>query len=105
MSHQRRDLIFRVFISSTFEDMKIERNALQKAVFPQLREYCRQRNARFQAVDLRWGVSEESSYDQQTMPICLGELERCQKISPRPNFIVLLGNRYGWVPLPANIED
>jgi hypothetical protein len=101
---ERRDLIFRVFVSSTFEDMKPERNALQKVVFPQLREYCRQRNARFQAVDLRWGVSEESSFDQQTMSICMRELERCQQISPRPNFVVLLGNRYGWVPLPASIQ-
>ncbi len=101
---KRRDLIFRVFVSSTFEDMKPERNALQKAVFPALREYCRQRNARFQAVDLRWGVSEEASYDQQAMPICLKELERCQDVSPRPNFIILLGQRYGWVPLPAEID-
>jgi len=104
MSNERRDLIFRVFVSSTFEDLKPERNSLQKVVFPKLREYCRQRNARFQAVDLRWGVSEEASYNQQTMSICLRELERCQQVSPRPNFIVLLGNRYGWVPLPASIE-
>ena len=103
MSNQRRDLIFRVFVSSTFQDMKLERNALQQNVFPKLREYCRQRNARFQAVDLRWGVSEEASYDQQTMSICLRELEQCQQISPQPNFIILLGQRYGWVPLPARI--
>ena len=97
---QRKDLIFRVFISSTFEDMKPERNALQNEVFPTLREYCRQRNARFQAVDLRWGVSEQASYNQQTIPICLAELRRCQKVSPRPNFLILLGQRYGWIPLP-----
>ena len=37
------------------------------------------------------------------MNICLGEVERCQKTSPRPNFIVLLGDRYGWRPLPPEI--
>ena len=37
------------------------------------------------------------------MKICLGEIERCQKVSPRPNFIVLLGDRYGWRPLPYAI--
>ena len=37
------------------------------------------------------------------MPICLGEIERCQKVTPRPNFVVLLGDRYGWLPLPPDI--
>ena len=37
------------------------------------------------------------------MKICLGEIERCQKVSPRPNFIILLGDRYGWRPLPYAI--
>ena len=97
---QRRDLIFRVFVSSTFSDLVEERNALQESVFPELRQYCQQRGARFQAIDLRWGVSQEAALDQQTMNICRQELERCQELSPKPNFIVLLGNRYGWRPLP-----
>jgi len=99
----RRDLTFRVFVSSTFSDLVAERNALQEHVFPRLRDYCHQRGARFQAIDLRWGVSEEAALDQQTMIICLEELKRCQEISPRPNFIVLLGERYGWRPLPPRI--
>jgi NACHT domain- and WD repeat-containing protein len=100
----RRDLIFRVFVSSTFGDLVAERNALQEKTFPELRKYCQERGARFQAIDLRWGVSQEAALDQQTMRICLEELKRCQTLSPRPNFIVLLGNRYGWRPLPAEIE-
>jgi hypothetical protein len=94
---------FRIFVSSTFSDLKEERNALQERVFPRLRELCRQNGCRFQAVDLRWGVREEAGLDQQTMAICLGEIERCQRTTPRPNFIVLLGDRYGWRPLPAAI--
>jgi len=90
-------------VSSTFSDLKEERNALQEKVFPRLRELCMQHGCRFQAIDLRWGVSEEAALDQQTMKICLGEIERCQKTTPRPNFIVLLGDRYGWRPLPAEI--
>ncbi len=100
---QRRDLTFRVFVSSTFNDLKAERNALQQETFPKLREYCRQRGARFQAIDLRWGVSQEAALDQQAMNICFAELARCQELSPKPNFIVLLGQRYGWRPLPARI--
>ena len=100
----RRDLIFRVFVSSTFGDLIAERNVLQEKAFPALRKYCQEHGARFQAIDLRWGVSQEAALDQQTMRICLEELRRCQNLSPRPNFIVLLGNRYGWRPLPAEIE-
>ena len=94
---------FRLFVSSTFSDLKAERNALQEKVFPRLRDLAAAHGCRFQAIDLRWGVSEEAALDQQTMNICLGEIQRCQKTSPRPNFIILLGNRYGWRPLPVEI--
>ena len=95
---------FRVFVSSTFEDLKAERDALQREVFPRLRKLCEANNARFQAIDLRWGVRDEAALDQQTMDICLREIERCQQTGIKPNFIVLLGERYGWRPLPARIE-
>jgi len=94
---------FRVFVSSTFSDMKVERNVLARWVFPRLRALCEARGFKFQAVDLRWGVREEAALDQQTVRICLDEIARCQRLSPRPNFIVLLGDRYGWCPLPSTI--
>lgn len=94
---------FRIFVSSTFSDLKAERNALQQEVFPKLRELCQQHGCRFQAIDLRWGVSEEDALDQQMMKISLDEIVRCQRVTSRPNFIVLLGDRYGWRPLPAEI--
>jgi hypothetical protein len=94
---------FRVFVSSTFEDLKEERNALQRDVFPTLRTLCERHGARFQAIDLRWGVSDEAALDQQTMEICRREIRRCQATGVHPNFIVLLGDNYGWQPLPARI--
>ena len=95
---------FRIFVSSTFSDMREERRILQRDVFPKLEKYCEQNGAQFQAIDLRWGVNEESQLDQKTMDICLNEIRRCQKMSPKPNFIMLLGDRYGWKPLPARID-
>jgi hypothetical protein len=95
--------IFRVFVSSTFGDMVEERRALQSEVFPRLHEYCRKRGARFQAVDLRWGISAEAARDRRTMAICLAEVRRCRQLSPTLNFIALIGNRYGWRPLPTTI--
>jgi hypothetical protein len=95
---------FRVFVSSTFEDLVEERNALQREVFPRLREVCEEHGARFQAVDLRWGVRDEAVLGQKMMEICLAEIERCQRTKIKPNFIVLLGDRYGKPPLPARIQ-
>jgi WD40 repeat protein len=94
---------FRIFVSSTFQDLKKERDALRKHVFPRLKRLCASYGSELQVVDLRWGVSEEASLDQQTMSICLDEISRCQQITPRPNFIILLGDRYGWCPPPAEI--
>ena len=80
---------FRLFISSTFADMAHERRVLHDGVFPKLRDLCASHGAQFQAVDLRWGVNEDSQLDHKTMDICLGEIERCQRLSPKPNFLVL----------------
>src|ERR1035438_4339233 len=94
---------FRVFVSSTFDDLKAERDALQRDVFPRLRKLCESLGAHFQAIDLRWGVRDEAALDQRTMDICLREIRRCQATGVKPNFIVLLGDRYGWQPLPSRI--
>jgi hypothetical protein len=95
---------FRVFVSSTFSDFIEERDALQRFVFPRLAELCARHQARFQAIDLRWGISQEAGLDQRAIPICLEEIARCQRVTPRPNFIFLLGDRYGSRPLPSRIE-
>lgn len=92
---------FRVFVSSTFADLNREREALRLDVFPRLQTLCRRHGATFQAVDLRWGVSEEAAREQRTVAICLDEVDRC--LSGSPPMIVLLGDRYGWRPLPDPI--
>ena len=95
--------VFRLFISSTFSDFIAEREALKRNVFPRLEQYCAERGAQFQAIDLRWGITEQAQREHNTLRICLEEVRRCQQLSPRPNFAVLLGNRYGWEPVPARI--
>ena len=72
-------------------------------MFPRLRDLCAQYGTRFQAVDLRWGISPDAAEDQQTIDMCLREVDRCQRLTPRPNFLILLGERYGWRPLPPMI--
>lgn len=95
MSSNKRRVV-RVFISSTFVDFQEERRLLVERVFPALNRQARERGVELVPVDLRWGVTAEQADRGETLPICLGEIERC-----RPYFIGLLGERYGWVP-PAD---
>lgn len=95
---------FRLFISSTFNDFLIERDLLNERVYPIVNSYCVKQGYDFQLVDLRWGVSRESSYRQNTIDICLEEVRRCRMLSPKPNLLLLIGERYGWVAIPAVIS-
>ena len=88
------------FISSTFKDFLKERNALQNFVFPRLKQLCSEKGFSFQPVDLRWGVTEETSEDNKTMEYCLNEVRRSSS-DPKPNLLILFGQRYGWGPLPS----
>lgn len=99
-----RNKYIRFFISSTFDDMKLERNLLQQ-VFDELELEFQQKGWQIETIDLRWGISQEASLDNKTIQICTNEIKRCQELSPKPNFIILLGNRYGWIPLPEIIAE
>ena len=94
---------FRLFISSTFSDFQIEREALQTKVFPQIRAYCSTKCYTFQPIDLRWGVNNEAQLDQKALEMCIQEVQACKK-HDYPNFLIMLGDRYGWIPLPNIIE-
>ncbi|CAK0781066.1 DUF4062 domain-containing protein [Gammaproteobacteria bacterium] len=93
----------RVFLSSTFKDMEAERNYLLQHVFPEVRERCAERRAGFSEIDLRWGVTEAAAKNGQTVAICLAEIDRCRDYPPF--FIGFLGERYGWVPRPADLAS
>ncbi len=95
---------FRLFVSSTFSDFRREREVLQTKVFPHIKEYASNRGYTFQPIDLRWGVSNEAQLDQKTLELCLEEVRSC-KTYPHPNFLIMIGDRYGWVPLPYAIEN
>ena len=95
---------FRLFISSTFSDFVTERDILNDKIFPVVDDFCQQRGYNFQLVDLRWGVTNESALNQNTLAICLDEVKRCRSLSPRPNFLLMMGERYGWIPIPTSIS-
>ena len=94
--------MIRIFISSTFINFVEERNKLVD-VFNELNMFCKSAGFSFQVLDLRWGITDEDSRDNRTLQICLDEISRCQMLSPKPNFLILSGLYYGWIPLPLRI--
>lgn len=97
--------IFRVFISSTFSDYTEERNILHSDVYPRLASLANENGMTFEAVDLRWGIPEAAQQAHATLDVCLQEIRRCKKLSPSPNFVVMVGNRYGWEPPQSRIQN
>ncbi|MDC2890456.1 DUF4062 domain-containing protein [Psychrosphaera algicola] len=86
----------RVFLSSTFEDMTEERNALRLEVFPELENLCQTHGLSFRVIDLNWGVTPEQVEQGLTIEHCLTEIEN--STNSKIFFINIIGDRYGWVP-------
>ena len=84
--------VIRVFLSSTFRDMEMERSALVK-LFKGLQVKAASRGATISLVDLRWGITEEDAKSGKVVEICLKEI-----VNSRPFFIGMVGDRYGWCP-------
>lgn len=95
----------RVFLSSTFADFQWERELVNTDVLPALNRELLSLGARIDLIDLRWGVSEEAGLDHATTDICLREVERCCSRDTKPAFVLLMGDRGGWRPLPRVILD
>jgi len=93
-----------VFVSSTFKDMQAERDYLRSHAFPELEERLRARRHYLEPIDLRIGVetgdaASEEAQELAVLKVCLDEIRRS-----RPFLIVLLGDRYGWVPSKERMQ-
>lgn len=78
--------------------MQAERDYLRQVVFPRVEEELRRGRIQLESIDLRQGVESadlpsEEAREQLVLKVCLEEIRRS-----RPFLIVLLGDRYGWVP-------
>jgi nephrocystin-3 len=62
-------------------------------VFPELREWCFERNLDLIECDLRWGVPKDTP-SESTILTCLHEIDRCHLENGQPFFIGLLGEKY-----------
>ncbi len=78
--------------------MHAERDWLRARVFPRLEEELRKRRCHLELIDLRLGVEtaeegSEEARELRVLKVCLEEIKRSH-----PSLLVLLGDRYGWVP-------
>lgn len=84
------------FISSTFKDMHYERDILHERVFPEINSYAMQYGEKVAICDLRWGVNTEDmdndSSARKVLSVCMDAIDSSSYM------IVLLGQRYGWIP-------
>ena len=89
----------RVFVSSTFKDLAIERDYLMRKTFPLLREMALKYGVSITGLDLRWGITGEESKLGKVLQICLEEVDNSV-----PFFIGIIGTRYGWIPSLSDIN-
>ena len=87
-----------IFISSTFKDMDVERDALRSIVESKINKFLEKYMLSIEFIDLRHSVktdkkASEEERERQICAVCLDEIKRCS-----PYFIGLLGHRYGWIP-------
>ena len=94
----------KIFISSTFRDMNEERDLFHERICPELNEIARGYGESVSFCDLRWGVDtttlESEDGSRKVLSVCLDEIDRC-----RPYMVVLLGERYGWIPSTELISE
>jgi len=94
-----------VFVSSTFRDMHGERDLIRDVVLTELSDYAEQCATDIGFVDLRWGVRtseilSEEEKERYVLKVCLDTIDET-----RPFIIVLLGDRYGWMPKSEMLSD
>lgn len=86
-----------IFVSSTFQDMNLERDAIHTHIIPAINAIAKKSGESISVCDLRWGINtsdmNEAEGSKKVLKACLREIDRC-----RPYMIVLLGYRYGWIP-------
>lgn len=93
-----------IFVSSTFRDMQLERDAIRDISAPIINNIAKKYGEKVSFCDLRWGINTEDLDDdvseRKVLSVCLDEIDRCN-----PPMVVILGDRYGYMPSSNLISD
>ena len=92
-----------VFVSSTFKDFQAERDVLNEKVCPELNMYAAQYGDTVNFCDLRWGIDtscdSEEAASKKILSVCMDQIDYSA-----PHMIILLGDRYGYIPGEQHIR-
>jgi hypothetical protein len=89
-----------VFFSSTFTDTKRERRVIMESILPELSQRGRKEGVQCVFTDMRWGVVDQNTLDQDTWEVCDREIRRSERESCDIFFVSLQSEKYGYMPLP-----
>ncbi|EDQ88261.1 uncharacterized protein MONBRDRAFT_32916 [Monosiga brevicollis MX1] len=84
--------VVRLFISSSFRDMRVERQILAHTILPKVRLECSRRGVIFLDIDLKWGIEQDTPH-HEVIETCLRQVARS-----RPYILGMIAQRYGSVP-------
>lgn len=83
--------------------MQFERDMIAIRVLPELNEFAARYGASVSFTDLRWGINtgelDEIESARKVLSVCLDEID-----ASKPYLLVLLGDRYGWMPDTAMLD-
>lgn len=92
-----------IFVSSTFRDMHFERDVLNRRIAAKINRQLSQHMQSVRVLDLRWGIDTSDLTEQEAsnrvLAVCMNAINDC-----KPYIIVLLGDRYGYIPDGSNIS-
>jgi hypothetical protein len=89
-----------VFFSSTFTDTKRERTIIMEKILPKLTKRGQETGVQCVFTDMRWGVLDQMTVDQDTWDVCDREIRRSERESSDIFFVSLQSEKYGYMPLP-----
>jgi tetratricopeptide (TPR) repeat protein len=87
-----KEHVLRIFVSSTFADLRREREALASVGIPALESQATSRGIHIELVDLRWGLETAGTIDDDLILACFSAIDSC-----RPFFVGIVGSRRGTV--------
>lgn len=93
-----------IFLSSTFRDMQSERDVIRNKVFPDINRKASLYNDSVTFNDLRWGIDTSGLSEGEASKKIFRACNNALMVSDQL-MIILLGNRYGWIPGSAELES
>jgi len=93
-----------VFFSSTFTDTFAERDDLMSEILQIIQKQAALLGIEVTFVDMRFGIKDENTKGHMTWVACRDQIMYCYEQSGGLFFVSLQGRKYGYCPLPKEID-